>query len=67
MSITEGNARDRDGRNSDGWGEEEEKKRRGERIYTNRRKSRRKMEWRGIELTLGEGRKKRKIEWVNSR
>lgn len=65
MSIREGNARDRDGRNSDGWAEEEEKKQRGgEDLH---KQSKRKMEWRGIELTLGEGRKKRKIEWVNSR
>lgn len=32
----------------------------GERIYTNRRESRRKMEWRGIELTQGKGREKKK-------
>lgn len=37
MSIREGNGRDGDGRNCDGWSEEE--KERGGGIYANRRKS----------------------------
>lgn len=65
MSIREANRRDGDGRNSDGCREEKDW---GGGTYANRRKSGRKMEWRGIKLTLDEGeRKKRKIEWVYSR
>lgn len=54
MSIREANRRDGDGRNSDGCGEEKGG------AYANRRKSRGKMEWRGIKLTLDEREREKK-------
>ena len=66
MSIREGNGQDRDGRNSDGW-DEEEKKWRGTGLTQTNEGAAERWNRGGLSWHRAGRRKKRKIKWVNSR